>query len=90
MSLSAAAERLRADRAEALNRCPVGQLRLTLSDEQRDELDDLMRQDIRAMPSRIVIEAIKNEWSFSGPISDTAMQSHRRSMAGGRGCKCQG
>lgn len=88
MSLSAAAERLRADRAEALNRCPVGQLRLTLSESDRDELDDLMRLHHTEMTTGIILDALRAS-GITVTFDDTAMQSHRRTLRGGQGCKCQ-
>ncbi len=89
MTLRAAAERLRADRAEALNRCPVGRLRLTLSESDRSELDDLLRMSKADMPSGVILQAL-TEAQITVSFDDSALQAHRRTLRGGRGCKCQG
>lgn len=88
MSIAATAERLRADRAEAQNRCPVGRLRLTLSELDRTELDALMALPYADMPTTVILEAMK-ESGIDYVSDDSAMQSHRRRMRGGQGCKCQ-
>ena len=89
MTLRAAAERLRAERAEALNRCPVGRLRLTLSDQDRTELDDLMRMSNTDMPANVILQALKDSGVPLTFDEETPIQAHRRSLRGGSGCKCQ-
>jgi hypothetical protein len=89
MTLRLAAERLRAERAEAQNRCPVGRLRLTMSDQDRSELDDLLRMSNTDMPSNVILQALKDSGVDLTFDEETPIQAHRRMMRGGSGCKCQ-
>ena len=89
MTLRAAAERLRAERAEAQNRCPVGKLRLTMTETERQDLDDLLRMPNVDMPSNVILQALKDTGAAITFDEETAIQAHRRTMRGGSGCKSQ-
>lgn len=88
MSLSDTADRIRLERAEVLARCPVARLRTNLPEPVRDELDALMRRPHTEMPTSVIIESLRAEKIDVSTIDDGAMQSHRRTLRGGHGCKC--
>ena len=87
-SLLDAAASLRAKRAEELNRCPVGRFRSTLSEQEQADFDHLLALPAQEMPSRLILDALAETGHDVRSFEEAAMQSHRRALRGGLGCKC--
>lgn len=47
-----------------------------------------MRRPHTEMPTSVIIESLRAEKIDVSTIDDGAMQSHRRTLRGGHGCKC--
>lgn len=84
-SLLELAATLNAERAARETRCPVARLLRDMPADAAAELDTLLRMEKRAMPNTVIREALT---SAGYAIELSPIESHRRNLHGGMGCKC--